>query len=44
MILHVYNNQDKKFVINTLYEEKNKIANELGIYYDENEKRNFKNF
>ena len=37
--LHVYNNQDKKFVINTLYEEKNKIANELGIYYDENEKK-----
>ena len=37
--LHVYNNQDKIFVINTLYEEKNKIANELGIYYDENEKK-----
>ena len=37
--LHVYNNQDKMFVINTLYEEKNKIANELGIYYDENEKK-----
>ena len=37
--LHVYNNQDKKFVINTLYEEKYKIANELGIYYDENEKK-----
>ena len=37
--LHIYNDQDKKFVINTLYEEKNKIANELGIYYDENEKK-----
>ena len=37
--LHIYNDQDKKFVINTLYEEKYKIANELGIYYDENEKK-----
>lgn len=37
--LHIYNDQDKKFVINTLYEEKNKIANELDIYYDENEKK-----
>jgi len=36
--LHIYNDQDKKIVINILYEEKNKIANELGIDYDENEK------
>ena len=37
--LHIYNDQDKKLVINTLYEEKYKIANELEIYYDENEKK-----
>ena len=37
--LHIYNDQDKKFVINILYEEKSKIADELGIYYDESEKK-----
>ena len=36
--LHIYDDNDKKKVINNLYEEKKKIAKELGIYIDNNEK------
>ena len=36
--LHIYDDNDKKKVINNLYEEKKKIAKELGIYIEDNEK------
>ena len=36
--LHIYDENDKKKVINIIYEEKKNIAKELGIYIDENEK------
>ena len=36
--LHIYDENDKKRVINILYEEKKKIARELGIYIDQYEK------
>lgn len=36
--LHIYEENDKNRLINILYEEKKKIAKELGIIIDENEK------
>ena len=36
--LHIYDDNDKKKVINNLYEEKKRIAKELGIYIEDNEK------
>ena len=41
--LHIYDGNDKKKVINKLYEEKKKIAKELGIYIDDNEKETILN-
>ena len=41
--LHVYDENDKKKVINILYEEKKKIAKELGIYIDQYEKETILN-
>ena len=38
--LHIYDEKDKKKVLNALYDEKKKIAKDLGIYIDENEKNN----
>ena len=36
--LDIYEENDKNRLINILYEEKKKIAKELGIIIDENEK------
>ncbi len=36
--LHIYDEKDKEKVLNILYDEKMKIANNLGICIDKNEK------
>ena len=41
--LHIYDEKDRNYVLNVLYEERNKIAEELGIKIDENEKEKILN-
>ena len=41
--MHIYSEKDKKKVIQKLYEEKRKIALELGLNYDVNEEEEILN-
>ena len=41
--MHIYSENDKMKVIHKLYEEKKRIALELGLSYDENEEQKILN-